>query len=188
MYTQADEIAMAEELEWQFSFHAERCIEDAYQISPRLDQHLRNFRVPIKLDQMRDGLKSQKPDAPKGYYERNGIFKGQDHFKSYFVNGMYWINADLRSDPRVFGVQRQLFIHDPSIKLREILPLNHLEGVEATLTSADRTLIVSYQELKRFDKYWIDKGFFVPDAELPSGEYLFGFRPTDQLKNVGIYI
>jgi len=182
-YTQADEIAYVEDLQWQMEFHQERQRKDAREIGLRLNEYLRNFDVLINLRDIRKLLREHESNREKCYfYNQTGNLKGQDNVNAGLLCDVFGLNVELRSNPDFLEVERQLFIHQHYIKLKEQTLLRLSIGVEATLTSESHTLTIPYQESTGLSVYRLEKGFFVPDKELTSDFYHFRFEPLSVKK------
>ncbi len=150
-------------------------------VSDGMEEYLKDFEIRIDLALMRSSLSEQK-SLEGGTYRRASEYVGGDYFKTELVNGIYRLQAILRSDPMFMGVQRQLFLSQPSIKIGEMsLPIKCSESLEATLTSQDHAVAIYHQKRDMPDRCEHEEGFFVPDSELTSNQYTFKLGPGSRI-------
>jgi len=150
-------------------------------VSDKVEKYNEDFEIRIDLALMRRSLSEQK-SLEGGTYRRASEYVGGDYFKIEFVNGIYRLQAILRSDPMFMGIQKQLFLSQPGIKIGEkSLPIKCSESLEATLTSQDHAVTIYYQKRDIPDRCEHEEGFFVPDSELTSNQYTFKLGPGSRI-------
>jgi hypothetical protein len=143
------------------------------EVNLNLENHLRNFQLPIDLGLLRRVLARQETHE-QAFYHQLGNLKGQDYVSKCVENDKFSLFANLESDPESLEVNRQLKIWDIAILYKgyKFSPqfLNRTVGI---LTSISPREAISAPIQKKGPYI----GFYFPDKELSGELFTFHFAP-----------